>query len=42
MLGDKGYDARANRAAARRRGICPAIPYRDTAAAKPNFFPTLL
>jgi len=42
VLGDKGYDARANRAAARRRGICTAIPYRDTAAAKSNFFPTLL
>ena len=27
-VGDKGYDAKANREAARRRGICPAIPYR--------------
>src|SRR5437016_505671 len=34
VLGDKGYDAKANRAAARRRGICPAIPYRENAAAK--------
>src|SRR5712691_12158813 len=29
VLGDKGYDAKANRQAARRRGICPAIPYRE-------------
>ena len=42
VLGDKGYDAKANRAAARRRGICPAIPYRENAAAKPKFFPTIL
>src|SRR6202011_181962 len=32
VLGDKGYDARANREAARRRGICPAIPYREKTA----------
>ena len=25
-LGDKGYDAKANREAAHQRGICPAIP----------------
>jgi hypothetical protein len=42
VLGDKGYDAKANRAAARRRGICPAIPYRENVAAKPKFFPTIL
>ena len=42
VLGDKGYDAKANRQAARRRGICPAIPYRENAAAKPNFFPRIL
>ena len=42
VLGDKGYDARANREAARRRGICPAIPYRENAAAKPAFFPKIL
>src|ERR1700726_1748670 len=42
VLGDKGYDARANRQAARRRGICPAIPYRENAAAKPAFFPRIL
>ena len=42
MLGDKGYDAKANRQAARRRGICPAIPYRENTAAKPAFFPKIL
>ena len=42
VLGDKGYDAKANREAARRRGICPAIPYRENAAAKPAFFPKTL
>jgi transposase len=41
-LGDKGYDAKANRQAARRRGICLAIPYRENAAAKPAFFPKIL
>lgn len=41
VLGDKGYDAKANRAAARRRGICPAIPYRN-GTVKPKFFPTTL
>ncbi len=42
VLGDKGYDAKANRQAARRRGICPAIPYRENVAAKPAFFPKIL
>ena len=42
MLGDKGYDAKANRQAARRRGICPAIPYRENAVARPAFFPKIL
>ena len=28
-LGDKGYDSKSNRDAARQRGICPAIPYRS-------------
>ena len=41
-LGDKGYDAKANREAARQRGICPAIPYRSNTAAKPSYFPKLL
>ena len=42
VLGDKGYDARANREAARRRGICPAIAYRDSTKHKPAFFPKIL
>ena len=42
VLGDKGYDAKANREAARRRGICPAIPYRENTASKPTFFPKIL
>ena len=39
---DKGSDAEANRAAARQRGICPIIPYRHTAKARPRFFPKSL
>ncbi len=30
VVGDKGYDAKANREAARQRGICPVIPYRES------------
>jgi transposase len=41
-VGDKGYDAKANRQAARARGICPAIPYRKTIKDKPTFFPKAL
>jgi len=41
-LADKGYDARANRDAARKRGICPAIPYRSNAKDRPGFFPKIL
>ena len=39
---DKGYDAKANRDAARRRGICPVIPYRSNAIERPAFFPKAL
>jgi transposase len=42
VLGDKRYDAKANRQAARRRGICPVIPFRENAAARPKFFPSAL
>ena len=42
MIGDKGYDAKANRGGARRRGICPVIPYRKIGAARPKFFPRAL
>ncbi len=38
-LADKGFDAKANRQAARQRGICPAIPYRSNIAEKPAYFP---
>ena len=42
VIGDKGYDAKANREAARRRGICPVIPYRENTKHKPAFFPKIL
>jgi hypothetical protein len=42
VIGDKGYDSKANRKAARRRGICPVIPYRSNAIAKPKSFPSAL
>jgi transposase len=42
VVGDKGYDSKANRKGARRRGICPVIPYRSNALAKPKFFPKAL
>ena len=41
-LADKGYDASANRAVARARGIAPAIPYKVTAKNPPIFFPKAL
>ena len=41
-LGDKGYDSKSNRDAARRRGICPAIPYRSNTKHMPAFFPKTL
>ena len=39
---DKGYDAKANRDGARRRGICPVIPFKSNAIDKPAFFPKIL
>ena len=42
VMTDKGYDAKANRKAARDRGICPVIPHRSTTLAKPKFFPRML
>ncbi len=42
VMTDKGYDSKANRQAARDRGICPVIPYRSTTLAKPKFFPKTL
>jgi transposase len=41
-LGDKGYDTKGNRLAARSRGICPAIPHKITARHRPAFFPKIL
>ena len=41
-LGDKGYDFKSNRDAARQRGICPAIPYRSNTKNMPAFFPKTL
>ena len=41
-LGDKGYDFKSNRDAARQRGICPAIPYRSNTKDVPAFFPKTL
>jgi transposase len=41
-LGDKGYDSKSNRDAARQRGICPAIPYRSNTKDMPTFFPKTL
>ncbi len=38
-VADKGYDSKANRAAARTRGICPVIPYKSNAKNRPAFFP---
>ena len=41
-MGDKGYDAKANRQTARSRGIGPVIPYRTTSKVKPTYFPKVL
>jgi transposase len=38
VVADKGYDAKTNREAARKRGICPVIPYRSNTIDKPKFF----
>ncbi|WP_158875059.1 IS5 family transposase [Antarcticirhabdus aurantiaca] len=37
-IGDKGYASKANRAAARKRGIIPVIPHKANEKAKPGFF----
>lgn len=42
VVADKGYDAKANRALARSRGIAPVIPFKSNAKTKPIFFPRLL
>jgi transposase len=38
VLGDKGYSSKANRKAARDRGILPVIPYKSNEKDKPAFF----
>ena len=42
VVADKGYDAKANREAARKPGIAPAIPYRGNAKDRPKYFPRAL
>jgi hypothetical protein len=39
VITDKGYDSRANRAAARERGITPVIPRKINATERGRFFP---
>src|SRR3954463_5005160 len=34
-VGDKGYDSKANRSAARERNICPVIPFKASAQNRP-------
>src|SRR3954466_13792604 len=41
-VGDTGYDSKANREAARSRGICPVIPTKTNAKNRPAFFPKAL
>src|SRR3954451_3065631 len=41
-VGDKGYDSKANRSAARERNICPVIPFKSSARNRPRFFPRAL
>jgi transposase len=42
VIADKGYDAKANRQAARARGSVPVIPYRSNVKNLPKFFPKKL
>lgn len=41
-IGDKGYASKANRQAARERGIVPVIPHKANEKDKPAFFPKAL
>lgn len=41
-IGDKGYASKANRVAARARGIAPVIPYKANEKDKPAFFAKVL
>ncbi len=38
VVADKGYDSRANRDQARKRGVVPVIPYRANAINRPKVF----
>ena len=38
VVADKGYDSKANRAAARKQSIVPVIPYRSTTKTIPKVF----
>ena len=42
VVTDKGYDSRANRVAARARGITPVIPRRESSKERGQFFPKRL
>jgi len=41
-VGDKGYDAKSNRDAARERSIAPVIPHRSNSAKRAKFFAKIL
>jgi hypothetical protein len=41
-IGDKGYSSKANRAAARARGIAPVIPHKSNETHKPAYFAKIL
>jgi len=38
-IADKGYDSKANRAAARKKGIAPVIPRKANSKERGRFFP---
>jgi IS5 family transposase len=42
VIADKGYSSKANRAAARARGIAPVIPFKDNERNRPKFFAKVL
>jgi transposase len=42
VICDKGYASKANREAARKRGIAPVIPHKANERDKPTFFPRTL
>jgi transposase len=42
VVGDKGYDSKGHRSAARQRSLCPVIPLKASARIRPAFFPKVL